>query len=32
MLPAALGFLMDTTVALARLLFGGVLHRDPGSA
>jgi aminocarboxymuconate-semialdehyde decarboxylase len=30
MLPVALGFPMETTVALARLLLGGVLHRHPG--
>jgi aminocarboxymuconate-semialdehyde decarboxylase len=30
MLPVAVGFPMETTVALARLLFGGVLHRHPG--
>jgi aminocarboxymuconate-semialdehyde decarboxylase len=29
-LPVALGFPMETTVALARLLLGGVLHRHPG--
>jgi aminocarboxymuconate-semialdehyde decarboxylase len=29
-LPVALGFPMETTVALTRLLFAGVLHRHPG--
>lgn len=30
MLPVAVGFPMETTAALARLLFGGILHRHPG--
>jgi aminocarboxymuconate-semialdehyde decarboxylase len=29
-LPVALGFPVETTVALTRLLFAGVLHRHPG--
>ena len=30
LLPVAVGFPMETTVALSRLLLGGVLHRHPG--
>ena len=29
-LPLAIGFPFETTIAVARLLFGGVLHRFPG--
>lgn len=29
-LPVAVGFPLETTVALARLVFAGVLHRHPG--
>jgi aminocarboxymuconate-semialdehyde decarboxylase len=29
-MPVAIGFPLETTIALARLIFGGVLHRYPG--
>ena len=29
-MPVAVGFPLETTIALARLIFGGVLHRYPG--
>lgn len=29
-LPVAVGFPLETTIALARMIFGGVLHRYPG--